>query len=486
MANEANSPAPVSERRFHLTPSDISRARSLVGKYAGAGPRYTSYPTAVEFTPEFGPVEWEEHVRQDSALWSSDLNATASLYFHIPFCRELCYFCACNKVVTHDHSVTEPYLKALERELQLYRRALGEKMLPVEQLHRGGGSPNYLSAEQIRRLVRSIAVAFPQIDREGDISIELDPRTTTPEQVVALRESGFNRVSLGVQDFDSRVQEAVHRIQPFEMTRDLVERCRAHGFGGVNIDLIYGLSFQTVESFSRTIDRVLEIRPDRVALYGYAHVTWLQKVQKTLERGDLPAPEERIRIFFTALEKFVAAGYEYIGLDHFALPHDELSTALANGKLNRNFMGYTTHRGARLYGFGASAISSLPQAYAQSVKDVREYQDCVGRGVFPTERGVRKSADDTIRGDVIEAILCKGQLSYEEFECQAKSRFEHYFADQSESLEDLELDGLIVRNPDGLQLTPLGRIFARNVAMLFDAYLRKHRQSEKRVFSQTV
>lgn len=469
-----------------FAPGELEHAESLIRKYAVAGPRYTSYPTAVEFHSGFGEAEWRDALREDQRRWEGESAPAASLYFHLPYCRTLCYFCACNKVISLDRSVLEPYLVTLRKELLAYRELLDNRMLPIEQLHWGGGSPNYLSADDIVRLQEYTLEVFPETLPDGDISVELDPRTTTSDQIDALRRTGFNRVSLGVQDFDPRVQEAVNRIQSFEQTSALVDECRAAGFGGVNIDLIYGLSFQTVDGFRRTIDRVLEIRPDRVALYGYAHVTWLQKVQKTLERGDLPTPDERIKIFTAALKQFTDAGYIYIGLDHFALPKDSLSVALETGKLNRNFMGYTSHRGARIYGFGASAISSLPRAFAQNTKEIAAYQTGVMAGSLPVERGLARTREDELRGEIIESLLCMGSVDIPRIERDYAIEFESHFASTLSALKEFETDGLLIRDSLSLRVTAIGRLFARNIAMTFDAYLQKHREAEKRVFSQAI
>lgn len=467
------------------------QVHSLIEKYAVAGPRYTSYPTAVEFSGAVGPKEWQEVLHQEFSSSTLGFQNSLSLYFHIPFCHTLCYFCACNKIITQDSNVIGPYLSALEKEIALYKKVLDRSIstneLPIEQIHWGGGTPNYLPADDIHRLHNCCINTFGNLTPECDVSVEVDPRTTTEEHINAFAEAGFNRISMGVQDFDDQVQQAVNRIQSFEMTKRVVTIARNRGFLSVNIDLIYGLPFQTLEGFSRTVDSVLDIRPDRVALYGYAHVTWIKKVQKALEKKNLPTPRERIDIFLEAIKKFTQAGYSYIGLDHFALPNDPLTKALENGKLNRNFMGYTTHRGTQLLGFGVSAISCLPGSFAQNSKDLAIYQKCLTHGKFAIERGLIRTRNDRMRGDLIEAILCQGEIDIAQFEKNSGRRFSEIFGSQAkQQLHALEEDSLIVIESKAIRLTDIGRLFARNVAMVFDEYLETHQQREKPVFSQAV
>ena len=458
----------------------------LIKKYSVSGPRYTSYPTAVEFSGAVQEPNWRELVREDSATALRESGATASVYVHIPFCPQLCWFCACTKVITRDYGLVERYLKTLSREFREYGTMLGSHVPAVEQIHWGGGSPNSLKPEDMAALHRLTLEVFPHVLPDADVSIELDPRETTREQVAALAEAGFNRFSFGIQDFTAEVQEAVHRVQSFERTKDLVDYGRARGIRGVNVDLIYGLPKQTRASFRSNVERVLELRPDRVAMYGYAHVTWLKKSQKVLEKEHLPSPDERIELFVEGLRAFTEAGYEYIGFDHFALPGDALALARRSGKLNRNFMGYTTHRGARIYGFGMSSISSLPGGFAQNAKELPEYERRIASSGLAIERGVLRSVDDRLRWEVIERLLCGGRVDIGEIERQWGIAFAGYFADALRQLEPLRQDGLMEISPGALQLTELGRLFSRNAAMAFDAYLAKHRAESKSVFSQAV
>lgn len=470
----------LSESRNEL----ISVDHNLVRKFSGSGPRYTSYPTAVEFGPAVQNREWKELLARDCELQSG--TGASSLYFHIPFCHELCYFCACNRVVTRKEEVVPPYLEAVKQELQTYRSLVPASKLPIEQIHWGGGSPNYLRPAQMEELHLAALDVFPNVTPDADISIELDPRTTSIEQIRMLAKLGFNRLSLGVQDFDPIVQEAVNRIQSFEQTWELCQAGRSEGFSGVNIDLIYGLPNQTVAGFRKTIEKILEIKPDRIALYGYAHVTWIRKTQKALERGVLPAPDDRIEIFLEGVKAFSAAGYEYIGLDHFALPQDALSAALKKGRLNRNFMGYTTHKGVRILGFGVSSISSLAGGFAQNKKEVAEYQKGIAGTGLAVERGLVRSEEDCLRWDIIERIMCEGVLDLARLEEQWKIDFFAHFTEPLEKLKPYMDEGLLQITKDSLRLTAVGRLFARNIAMAFDAYLDKHRAAAKPVFSQAV
>ena len=459
----------------------------LITKYAVSGPRYTSYPTAVEFSNSFTQSDWLSCLADEFDEVNS--GAGVSLYVHLPFCRSLCYFCACNKIITQDRSVTKPYLAALDREFEYYHRMFEQLKytnLPAAgQFHWGGGTPNFLSPDEMVTVYRNAADRFG-IAPDADVSIEVDPRTTTKEQVEVLAGLGFNRISLGVQDFDPAVQEAINRVQSVECTEQVISWARAAGFSSINIDLIYGLPLQQPSSFRKTINRIMEFRPERIALYGYAHVTWLTKVQRTLEREHLPSPAERISLFLEAVEQLTASGYMHIGMDHFALPSDGLSQALEAGTLNRNFMGYSTIRGSRLLGFGASSISTLGNSFAQNLKDVAGYQERMLNGDLAIERGLRRSTDDRLRGEIIELLMCQGEVSVPAIEKKWKIDFYSYFAAAGIELEALAADGLVSLNHQTICVTPLGRFFQRNIAMVFDAYLAGHRNGSKKVFSQAV
>jgi oxygen-independent coproporphyrinogen III oxidase len=453
----------------------------LIEKYSVAGPRYTSYPTAVEFTNNFGRREW---IRELESLKEQD-EGNYSLYLHLPFCPSLCLFCACHKVITKEREVVAPYLTALRREIEAYQEVLPTNP-KIEQLHWGGGSPNYFAPAEMELLGKYLREAFPNWLPDADISVELDPRTTSKEQLLSLRAIGFNRVSMGVQDFDASVQEAVNRIQSFESTAQLVQDSRALGFHSVGIDLIYGLPAQNLKGFDETLNHVLTLRPGRIALYGYAHVTWRTKVQKALTSRDLPTPQERIRLFMKGVERLTEAGYEYIGMDHFALPEDSLALAAKNGSLNRNFMGYTTHRGVKLIGMGASSISTLPDAFAQNVRDISAYQEAVELNGLPVDRGVKRTSEDKLRGEIIENLLCHGAINFKEFESKWRIPFLQKFKECIGALKDFEADDILRLSSSDLTLTPRGRFFMRNVAMVFDAYLEKHKRAQTPVFSQAV
>jgi oxygen-independent coproporphyrinogen-3 oxidase len=460
---------------------DLERALELLPHYAVEGPRYTSYPTAPVWSDRYGPGDFR------SELGSEDVSPEdgLSLYVHVPFCRSLCHFCACNKVITQKHELVDGFLDTVEREIAAIRESVAVPR-SATQLHWGGGTPTHLAPDEVCRLHRMLVDAFP-LRGGAEVSIEVDPRVTTAEHVDALRSCGFNRISMGVQDFDARVQEAVHRIQPPEQTADLVASCRAAGFESVNLDLIYGLPYQTVESFNRTLDTLFEIAPDRIALYSYAHVTWVAKQQRGFERKDLPDASTKLAILLHAIGRFLDAGYRFIGLDHFALPGDELCQALANGSLRRNFMGHTTQAGVDLLGFGPSAISELRASYAQSQRDLSQWEEAVRERGVATMRGHRLGAEDRERRWIINRIICQGELRAEAFAADFGSDFAARYRRELAALEPLIEDGLVSRSADGsLAVTPLGRLLVRNVAMVFDAYLPEQQRTGRRIFSQTV
>ncbi|MDJ0864630.1 MAG: oxygen-independent coproporphyrinogen III oxidase [Myxococcota bacterium] len=460
---------------------DWQRVEALIARYGAAAPRYTSYPTAPTWSADYGV----DAFRRDLACAAGDESAALSLYAHVPFCRTLCHFCACNRVITQRPELPERYLEAIERECAALREAWPAPPRAV-QLHWGGGTPTHLEPAQIRRLFAAIDDAFP-LAPDAEISIEADPRVTSDAHVESLRACGFERLSLGVQDFDPRVQQAIHREQSVEQTAGLVERARACGFEGVNLDLIYGLPYQTPATFERTLDAVLAIRPERVALYGYAHVTWVAKQQRGFERGDLPAPGVRLRILVGAIERFLAAGYVYIGMDHFALPDDPLARALRDRTLRRNFMGYTTRAGTTLLGVGPSAISELPSSYAQSERDLGAWEAAVRAGAPATVRGHALSADDRERRWLIARLMCLGGVEADEYRAAFGGRLAARYADELQRLEPLAEDGLVDVAADGsLRLTGLGRLLVRPVAAVFDAYLPRQLEGDRPVFSATV
>lgn len=450
----------------------------LLHRYNVPGPRYTSYPTAPVWREGLGPGDYEKILAESNAAARP---APLSLYLHIPFCESLCYFCACTVVITGNHVVEEPYLALLEKEIDWISERIGGGR-EVVQLHWGGGTPTYLAPERITRLAAKLRSAFP-FAADAEVGVEIDPRVTTPAHLTALREAGFNRLSMGVQDFDPAVQEAIHRVQTYEGTRALVESAREMGFDSVNMDLIYGLPLQTPDSFLATIERILEIGPDRLAVYSYANVPWLKKHQKLLETR-LPGEREKFEIFRTALARFAEAGYEYIGMDHFARPDDELSRARRERTLHRNFQGYTTKAGTDLIGMGVSAIGAVGNAFVQNRRELADYRRAVESDGAATFRGFRLSFDDRLRREVIGNLLCHGVVVIAEIESAFGIDFREYFADALHRLAGCESDGLVEISDTEVRATPLGRVFLRNLAMAFDAYLAE--SGERPVFSKTL
>ena len=471
MTTHSNAPAP--ER---LAIGQISDA--LLEKYNRPGPRYTSYPTAPVWKEDFGPDDLEKYYAQAEAARSP-----LSLYMHLPFCESLCLFCACNVSIQKDKSVAVPYLSTLRREIEHVARH-ATKQRSVIQFHWGGGTPTYLSPAQMEELFGYTRERFT-FAPDAEIGIEVDPRVTSRAHLETLRRLGFNRLSMGIQDFEPRVQAAIHRVQPYEMTRDLIAAARSLGFESLNIDLIYGLPHQTAASFEATIEKALTLEPDRVAMFSYAHVPWLKKQQGSFA-AHLPEGMEKFRIFRAGLEKFLAAGYLYIGMDHFARPGDELAVAQRNRTLQRNFQGYTTKAGADLYGMGVSAISSIGGAYAQNRREIPAYASAVAERGLATMRGYRLSEDDRIRRAVIGRLLCHTVIPKAEVEREFSIRFDEYFAAEMERLSEPRDEGLVTLSDAEIRVTGLGRIFIRNVAMIFDRYLHEQQMDKKPLFSKTL
>jgi oxygen-independent coproporphyrinogen-3 oxidase len=458
---------------------DLAELERILPRYVGAGPRYTSYPTVPAWEAEFGS---RDHV---AALRAVTGDEEVSLYAHVPFCASLCHFCACNRVITRDADLPERYLRTIEAELDLTRAELGHE-LRCGQLHWGGGTPTHLRPAQIERLFRLMTDRFALV-AGAEISIEVDPRVTTLEQLDVLAACGFNRISLGVQDTNAKTQAAIHRIQPFEQTRALTEASRARGIERVNYDLIYGLPHQTVASFEKTLDDVLSARPDRIALYGYAHVTWVAKQQRGFERGDLPDPQRRMQIFLSAFGRLLDSGYRSIGMDHFALPDDELCEALDQGTLRRNFMGYTTREGVEMLAFGPSAISEISNTYIQVEKELGRWFEEIEAGRLATFKGHRLSKDDLARRWIIGRIMCEAGVRAKDVEHRFGGCFRTDYAPALERLARLEADGLVEIAENGdVSVLPLGRVLLRQVAMAFDAYLDREAPQPARTFSQTV
>jgi oxygen-independent coproporphyrinogen-3 oxidase len=451
---------------------------AILEKYNRPGPRYTSYPTAPVWKEDFGPDDLEQYYAR------AEQAATAlSLYMHLPFCENLCLFCACNVSIQKDKKVAIPYLAALKREIDYVSRGISKKRA-VSQFHWGGGTPTYLTPAQLEDLFSHASARF-RFAPDAEIGIEIDPRVTNRAHLESLRHLGFNRLSMGIQDFQPKVQETIHRVQPYEMTRDLILAARELGFESLNVDLIYGLPHQTADSFKATIDQTLTLRPDRVAMFSYAHVPWLKKQQGSFQMY-LPAGMEKFRIFRTGLEHFLDAGYVYIGMDHFALPGDELAIAQKNRTLHRNFQGYTTKAGADLYGMGVSAISSIGEAYAQNRKEVSAYQETIASRGIATARGYRLSHDDGLRRAVISRLLCHTVIPKQDIERQFSISFDEYFAPELDRLQESRDAGLVILEPNQICVTPLGRIFIRNVAMVFDRYLHEQQMDKRPLFSKTL
>lgn len=458
----------------------------LLDKYNVQGPRYTSYPTAPEWTDAMGPADFEAACERANAA-----GRPISLYVHLPFCDEQCWFCGCfMKVVPkpdrqgEERGEVEGYLADLHREIDLLAARV-DKSRPVVQVHWGGGTPTYLTPKQADALAEHLLAAFRPAPG-AEISVEIDPRVTTPEHLAVLRRHGWNRVSMGVQDFDPEVQELVNRVQPFEMTKALVDASRELGYESLNLDLIYGLPGQKLAGFSRSVEQVLTLRPDRIAMYSYAHVPWLKKPQRVLA-AHLPEGTEKFAIFVSGIEKFSEAGYVYIGMDHFALPHDEIARAQVERTLWRNFQGYTTHAGVDLYALGVSAIAQIDDCYVQNTKDYAAYHAACAEGRPSTIKGWRLTEEDHLRRTVITNLLCHCVIDKREIARQfGLASFDEKFAREVAALPALVADGLVEPRTDEIRVTPLGRIFIRNVAMLFDPYLLKRPADQPKVFSRTL
>jgi len=438
----------------------------LLAKYDIAGPRYTSYPTAPHFSTEWDRAALREDFLADNRPGSRPL----SLYFHLPFCERKCWFCGCTTVISRDHSIADDYLEDLEREMDLIALHV-DSQRSVVQIHLGGGTPTFLSPEQLARLGKAIKQRF-RLSSRLEFSVEIDPRHASEEHIRVLREIGCNRASLGVQDFNPKVQQAVNRIQPRQMTESVLAHLRANGFDSINMDLIYGLPEQTPNSFVETLLDVIALRPDRLAIFSYAHVPSIKPAQRIFDRRrNLPPVQSKLRMQTLAVERLVWAGYACIGMDHFALETDELVRARGNGSLQRNFQGYTTHAGASLYAFGMSAISQTAGAYRQNYKDLGLYRTALRQGQLPIEKVRLLSSDDTRRAYIIQRIMCDNELVFDELSRHLGISFEDCFKSELLSLEEFYADGLIERTAQGFSVTPLGRLLVRVIAMKFDRYL---------------
>ena len=457
----------------------------LISKLSQSGPRYTSYPTADRFTDAF---HYGDYLQAVNAVRTRGLRHPISLYIHIPFCDTVCYYCACNKIVTRNHEKAATYLSYLKREIAMQGR-LFAGMNQIEQLHFGGGSPTYISDLQMDDLLRHLRRWFSfAADDVGEYSIEIDPRTVTPARIKRLREQGFNRISLGVQDFDMDVQKAVNRIQPEEITLAIIDAARAEKFRSISIDLIYGLPKQTIFSITQTLDKVVTANPDRIAIYHYAHLPHVFKPQRRILEQDMPAADIKLDMLALCIDRLNSAGYVYIGMDHFAKPTDDLAIAQSQGRLHRNFQGYSTQSELDLVAMGVSAISAVGMSYSQNMKTLDAYYDRLDRGELPVARGYKLVLDDVMRRFIIQMLMCNFELSISSLEQAYPITFKQYFAPEMERLQEMETLGLLKMDDDWISVTLKGRFLIRNICMIFDRHLREARQlqSEPLRYSKTL
>jgi len=451
---------------------------ALINRYDKAGPRYTSYPTALELHEGFTDEDYRLHIAKSNAA-----GGPLSLYFHIPFCDTVCFYCACNKVVTKNRAHAEPYLDNLCKEIAMLGELFDSNRV-VNQLHWGGGTPTFLSYEQMKRLMTVTRQHFLlKDDDSGEYSIEVDPRETNADTIKQLRDLGFNRISIGLQDFDPAVQKAVNRLQSEEQTFSVLESARAEGFRSTNIDLIYGLPLQTVDSFAITLDKILAVAPDRFSIFNYAHMPNRFKTQRQINDADMPSADAKLAILQMIGQKLITAGYVYIGMDHFAKPDDELAIAQREGKLHRNFQGYSTHSDCDLIGFGVTSIGRVGDAYIQNVKELDQYDELIKQHKLPVFKGVELNDDDKLRREVISQLICHFDLTYANIENAFPIKFTDYFANELMALIPMQTDGLLTLFANGIKVLPAGRLLIRNICMVFDSYL-AHKQQQQ--FSKVI
>jgi oxygen-independent coproporphyrinogen-3 oxidase len=450
----------------------------LIKKYDKSGPRYTSYPTAIQFSENFTEEDYYQQVKL-----SNERNTPLSLYFHIPFCDTICYYCGCNKIVTKNRNHAQPYLNALYKELAL-QGALFKASRVVHQLHWGGGTPTFISHAQMTELMEQTRRHFTLLDDDsGEYSIELDPREVNGSSINLLRKLGFNRISLGVQDFNPKVQQAVNRIQSYNETRDVILAARKNKFHSISLDLIYGLPFQTVTSFNETVDKVLDLEPDRLSVFNYAHLPEMFKTQRQINADDLPSAEDKLAILQQVTNKLINAGYEYIGMDHFAKPTDELAVAQKEGKLYRNFQGYSTNSDCDLVAMGVTSIGKIADSYSQNIKTIKEYTAILNSGKLPVYRGVSLSQDDILRREVINQLICHFELNFRKIENDFSVNFTDYFSVELKQLKEMQDDSLLELTQNNILVLPEGKLLIRNICMVFDIYLKK---IEGQKFSKTI
>lgn len=452
----------------------------LIRRYDKAGPRYTSYPTAVQFTSDFGPDDykaWAEKSNQRAG------NKPLSLYFHIPFCDTLCFYCGCNKVVTKRREKAEPYLQRLYKEMEM-QSAMFDSDRMVDQLHWGGGTPTFISHDQMRELMAQTRKHFKLHDDDtGEYSIEIDPREVTEETFDVLRSIGFNRISLGVQDLNPVVQKAVNRIQPEEVTQRAMENVRKFGFKSLSVDLIYGLPFQTIDSFEKTLARMIELSPDRMSIFNYAHLPEMFMPQRRIREEDLPVAADKLQILHNTIDQLTDAGYVYIGMDHFAKPDDELAIAQRDETLYRNFQGYSTHSDCDLIGMGITSIGMVGNSYSQNVKTLEEYYEIIDAGQLPVFRGLELNEDDILRREVITRLICHFHLDKSKIENEFGIEFDKYFVSSLQQLETMEKDGLVELGDKDIKVLTPGRLLIRNICMAFDFYAQ---QTKGQRFSKVI
>lgn len=445
---------------------DVTFDLELIKKYDNPAPRYTSYPPATELKTDVS--------ERDFRIAISEFNqrqSPLSLYFHLPFCQSACYFCGCNVVVSNNKKIAESYLEYLNKEIEIGSQLI-DTSKKVVQLHWGGGTPNYLSLYQVGDLWSKINQHF-NIDSQAEISIEINPRYVDKNYIYFLRSLGFNRISFGIQDFNPQVQEAVNRVQPEKMLFEVMEWIKDAGFDSVNVDLIYGLPFQTLKTFRDTVKKTVQLNPDRIAVFNFAYVPWLVPVQKNIAEKDLPLAEEKLKIWQMTIQELTHSGYVFIGMDHFAKPNDELAIAQRNRALKRNFQGYTTQPAAELFGFGATSISMLQDTYTQNHKQLKDYYQAIAAGCLPVNKGIKLHDDDILRRDVIMQIMSNFQLDKSEIASKYHINFDNYFGSEIAALQDLETDGLVQLLPETIKVTSLGRLLVRNIAVIFDTYTNK-------------
>lgn len=451
----------------------------LLRKYDISGPRYTSYPTAPQFDSDFGEQEYVACVADSNKSASPK---PLSIYVHLPFCNTICYYCACNKIVTKDRSRAIPYLQHLHKEIGMQEKLFEGSNRVVQQLHWGGGTPTFISQEQIAALMQRLRSKFELADdATGEYSIEIDPREADAASIELLRAVGFNRLSLGVQDLDPVVQQAVNRIQSEKETFVVMDAARAHGFRSISLDLMYGLPHQTVAGFVRTLDRVLKAEPDRLSLFNYAHLPHMFKPQRRINEADLPDAQTKLDILHASIERLGEAGYIYIGMDHFARPDDELAIAQREGKLHRNFQGYSTHADCDLVALGVTAIGKVGDSYSQNQREVEAYYSAIDGDHLPIMRGMRLNEDDRIRRHVIQDLICHFALDFASTNQQLGIDFTKYFATELEALQPMQADGLLEVESGGIRVLPAGRMLIRNICMVFDAYLKQENQQYSKV-----